>query len=67
MRCGCTTVRIHLFVLYRKFSHMNWDYDRMEEMLDDVCHELLPIDFEREMCPWAISKCFGDLVSNTST
>jgi hypothetical protein len=21
---------------------------------------------EREMCPWAISKCFGDLVSNTS-
>jgi hypothetical protein len=20
----------------------------------------------REMCPWAISKCFGDLVSNTS-
>jgi hypothetical protein len=22
--------------------------------------------FEREMCPWAISKCFGDLVSNTS-
>jgi hypothetical protein len=22
--------------------------------------------FEREMCPWAISKYFGDLVSNTS-
>jgi hypothetical protein len=21
---------------------------------------------EREMCPWAISKYFGDLVSNTS-
>jgi hypothetical protein len=21
---------------------------------------------EREMCPWAISKCFGDLVTNTS-
>jgi hypothetical protein len=21
---------------------------------------------EREMCLWAISKCFGDLVSNTS-
>jgi serine/threonine protein phosphatase PrpC len=21
---------------------------------------------EREMCPWAISKCFGDLVPNTS-
>jgi hypothetical protein len=24
-------------------------------------------DHEREMCPWAISKHFGDLVSNTST
>jgi hypothetical protein len=23
-------------------------------------------EIEREMCPWAISKCFGDLVSNTS-
>jgi hypothetical protein len=23
-------------------------------------------DREREMCPWAISKYFGDLVSNTS-
>jgi hypothetical protein len=23
-------------------------------------------DNEREMCPWAISKYFGDLVSNTS-
>jgi hypothetical protein len=22
-------------------------------------------EIEREMCPWAISKCFGDLVSNT--
>jgi hypothetical protein len=21
---------------------------------------------EREMCPWAISKCFGDLVPNTN-
>jgi hypothetical protein len=24
------------------------------------------IDTERELCPWAISKYFGDLVSNTS-
>jgi chromosome segregation ATPase len=24
------------------------------------------LEFEREMCPWAISKYFGDLVSNTS-
>jgi hypothetical protein len=23
-------------------------------------------EIEREMCPWAISKCFGDLVSNTN-
>jgi hypothetical protein len=23
-------------------------------------------EIKREMCPWAISKCFGDLVSNTS-
>jgi hypothetical protein len=23
-------------------------------------------DIEREMCPWAISKYFGDLVSKTS-
>jgi hypothetical protein len=23
-------------------------------------------EIEREMCPWAISKYFGDLVSNTS-
>ena len=23
-------------------------------------------EIERKMCPWAISKCFGDLVSNTS-
>jgi hypothetical protein len=23
-------------------------------------------EIEREMCPWAIPKCFGDLVSNTS-
>jgi hypothetical protein len=29
---------------------------------DDVWYD----DFEREMCPWAISKYFGDLVSNTS-
>jgi hypothetical protein len=25
-----------------------------------------PLGNEREMCPWAISKYFGDLVSNTS-
>jgi hypothetical protein len=27
-------------------SHEKGDYDRMEEMLDDVRHELLPIDLE---------------------
>jgi hypothetical protein len=26
----------------------------------------VPSVVEREMCPWAISKYFGDLVSNTS-
>jgi hypothetical protein len=25
-----------------------------------------PAVIEREICPWAISKCFGDLVFNTS-
>jgi hypothetical protein len=39
---------------------------------DKTIQELLEMDpdmfpvIEREMCPWAISKCFGDLVSNTS-
>jgi hypothetical protein len=28
--------------------------------------ELAMRALEREMCPWAISKYFGDLVSNTS-
>jgi hypothetical protein len=28
--------------------------------------QLLLVLLEREMCPWAISKYFGDLVSNTS-
>jgi hypothetical protein len=32
--------------------------DRLLEKQEDI--------FEREMCPWAISKYFGDLVSNTS-
>jgi hypothetical protein len=27
-------------------SHEEGDYDRMEEMLDDVRHELLPVDSE---------------------
>jgi hypothetical protein len=30
--------------------------------LDEIGDE----EAEREMCPWAISKCFGDLVFNTS-
>jgi hypothetical protein len=29
-------------------------------------HRVLKKTSEREMCPWAISKYFGDLVSNTS-
>jgi hypothetical protein len=34
-----------------------------------VCNNYVPAVTgmgEREMCPWAISKYFGDLVSNTS-
>jgi hypothetical protein len=35
---------------------------------DHAEHARAALDWEteREMCPWAISKCFGDLVSNTS-
>ena len=32
-------------------SHEEWDYDRMEEMLDDVHHELLPVDSENPVNP----------------
>jgi hypothetical protein len=32
-------------------SHEEGDYDRMEEMLDDVCHELLPVDSENPSQP----------------
>jgi hypothetical protein len=44
MRCGCTTVRTHLLVEVQ--THEEGNYDRMEEMLDDVWHELLHIDYE---------------------
>jgi hypothetical protein len=32
-----------------------------EPLLASIAHS----PFEREMCPWAISSCFGDLVLNT--
>jgi hypothetical protein len=32
----------------------------------EVVSMVLVAESEREMCPWAISKYFGDLVSNTS-
>jgi hypothetical protein len=32
----------------------------------DLVDGALAAPTEREMCPWAISKYFGDLVSNTS-
>jgi hypothetical protein len=31
-----------------------------------INQEIKRANTEREMCPWAISKYFGDLVSNTS-
>jgi hypothetical protein len=34
---------------------------KIDEATEEVRHLV-----EREMCLWAISKCFGDLVSNTS-
>jgi hypothetical protein len=38
-----------------------------ESLVDgDVYGILVGGGVEREMCPWAISKYFGDLVSNTS-
>jgi hypothetical protein len=43
-------VRTHLLVLYRK-SHEEGDYDRMEEMFDDVRHELLTVDSENSGQP----------------
>jgi hypothetical protein len=33
-------------------SHEEGDYDRMEEMLDDVRHELLPVDLENPGQPF---------------
>jgi hypothetical protein len=38
---------------------------RSRPLTEDENHLLKPKS-EREMCPWAISMCFGDLVSNTS-
>jgi hypothetical protein len=42
----------------------------LHRILKKTSYELLtgkkPNISEREMCPWAISKCFDDLVSNTS-
>jgi hypothetical protein len=42
----------------------------MSEAISDFCRVFsfgdIPSGSEREMCPWAISKYFGDLVSNTS-
>jgi hypothetical protein len=32
-------------------SHEEGAYDRMEEMLDDVCHELIPVDLENPCQP----------------
>jgi hypothetical protein len=37
------------------------DASELQRKIDEAAEEI-----EREMCLWAISKCFGDLVSNTS-
>jgi hypothetical protein len=38
-------------------------YNRLNTLVNQVCNLG---STEREMCPWAISKYFGDLVPNTS-
>jgi hypothetical protein len=42
----------------------------MKEKIKEMNHlkmtAMIKGEIEREMCPWAISKYFGDLVSNTS-
>jgi hypothetical protein len=37
-----------------------------QEAIEDNVPRTCEDDTEREMCPWAISKYFGGLVSNTS-
>jgi hypothetical protein len=43
----------------------DWVLAMQEELNNFKRNEVWSL-VEREMCPWAISKCFGDLVSNTS-
>jgi hypothetical protein len=50
-----TTIRLATFLVDEKFVGGN-----IRAVRD------FSVVFEREMCPWAISKYFGDLVSNTS-
>jgi hypothetical protein len=38
-------------IVWEVQSHDEGDYDRMEEVLDDVCHELVPMDFENPCQP----------------
>jgi hypothetical protein len=38
-------------IVWEVQSHDEGDYDTMEEVLDDVCHELVPIDFENPHHP----------------
>jgi hypothetical protein len=47
-----------LSVCHETISSLKSSNDELTAKLEEVS--------EREMCPWAISKCFGDLVSNTS-
>jgi hypothetical protein len=51
------------------FNHSHSVFAHSIDILSDLS-SVLVVNFvlfiEREMCPWAISKYFGDLVSNTS-
>jgi hypothetical protein len=70
IRAGARTVKQPL----RRFD------EEKRRAIGEEIHKLMVVGFikevfhpewlanlvEREMCSWAISKCFGDLVSNTS-
>jgi hypothetical protein len=43
----------------------DWVLAMQEELNNFKRNEVWTLVPEREMCPWAISKYFGDLVSNT--
>jgi hypothetical protein len=61
---------LYAFGLSYAFHHRLVD-SLLVQLALDQCEVPAPVLqsfglIEREMCPWAISKYFGDLVSNTS-